>query len=529
MALQWFVFSLIVTVTVVLLAAFLNRFYRKSTREFALIRTGLGGKKVIIDGGCLALPFLHRVEAINMRTDRLEVRRFDDKSLMTADRLRVNVCMEFYLRVTPTGDGIAKAAQALGAKLFRPENLKAMFEGKFIDAMQTAAASYTMDEIHEKRGEYIAAVTALLKNNLTGNGLELESVSLTDFDQTTFSALDENNAFNAVGMRRLAEIISVNKQQRVTIEANSDLVVRHTQLDAMKRKLQIEKDQEEARLIQQLEIATLRASTEARQKEAQIKAQLDEERCRIEKTLQVKTVEIDNEQSLRQREIESLLDVEQRKVDSQVILAEKRLSEIAIQIKTEQAKIEIVRSQETTQTERETAAAERGRNLAIIKAKQNAETLAIQADGETREKLARAGAELDMEKLIAEGVRVRMFAEAEGRLAMAGAENAESDEVRRARLEKHKLDTLPILAERMTKPLEKIDSIRINQISGLGGGGSGAQQPINSVLDGLLNFALQLPAMQKLGESVGVNIDTALEDAKNIGKNLASSKKEQDQ
>ena len=41
--------------------------------------------------------------------------------------------------------------------------------------------------------------------------LELESVSLTALDQTPFEALDENNAFNAVGMRKLAEVIAQSK------------------------------------------------------------------------------------------------------------------------------------------------------------------------------------------------------------------------------------------------------------------------------------------------------------------------------
>ena len=75
---------------------FLNRFYRKSTRDIALVRTGFGGQRIIISGGCLALPFLHKVDEINMRTMRIDVLRTGEKSLITEDRMRVDVGLEFY-------------------------------------------------------------------------------------------------------------------------------------------------------------------------------------------------------------------------------------------------------------------------------------------------------------------------------------------------------------------------------------------------------------------------------------------------
>src|ERR1700691_4977901 len=103
---------------------FLNRFYRKSTRETALVRTGFGGQRILISGGCLALPFLHKIEEINMRTLRVEVRRAGDKSVITEDRMRVDVELEFYVRVIPTPDGIATAAQALGAKSFTGDGIR---------------------------------------------------------------------------------------------------------------------------------------------------------------------------------------------------------------------------------------------------------------------------------------------------------------------------------------------------------------------------------------------------------------------
>ena len=75
------------------------RLYRRSTRDEAYVRTGLGGQKVVLDGGAFVLPIVHDVIPVNMNTLRLEVSRGRDKALITKDRMRVDVIAEFYVRV----------------------------------------------------------------------------------------------------------------------------------------------------------------------------------------------------------------------------------------------------------------------------------------------------------------------------------------------------------------------------------------------------------------------------------------------
>src|SRR4029077_15657919 len=116
--LAWLLAIAIAEVVIAIAVIFLNRFYRKSTREIALVRTGFGGQRILISGGCLALPFLHKVEEINMRTLRIEVRRTAEKSAITEDRLRVDIELEFYVRVMPSADGIATSGQALAPHTF---------------------------------------------------------------------------------------------------------------------------------------------------------------------------------------------------------------------------------------------------------------------------------------------------------------------------------------------------------------------------------------------------------------------------
>ena len=71
----------------------------------------------------------------------------------------------------------------------QPETLKELIEGKFVDALRTVAAEMTMEEMHEKRGEYVKRVRGVVAADLLQNGLELETVSLTQLDQTVDGVL----------------------------------------------------------------------------------------------------------------------------------------------------------------------------------------------------------------------------------------------------------------------------------------------------------------------------------------------------
>ena len=52
MTLLAWLFGLIVLIVAIAVAvAFLNRFYRKTSRDVALIRTGFGGQKIVLSGG----------------------------------------------------------------------------------------------------------------------------------------------------------------------------------------------------------------------------------------------------------------------------------------------------------------------------------------------------------------------------------------------------------------------------------------------------------------------------------------------
>ena len=104
------VILLIIAIVVIVILA---KLYRRATREVSLVKTGIGGKRVVMDGGTIAIPFFHEVSQINMRTLKLAISRSNEAALITRDRLRVDVSAEFYVAVQASEEGVGRAAKGL--------------------------------------------------------------------------------------------------------------------------------------------------------------------------------------------------------------------------------------------------------------------------------------------------------------------------------------------------------------------------------------------------------------------------------
>jgi uncharacterized membrane protein YqiK len=445
----------------------------------------------------------------------VEVRRTADKSLITVDRIRVDVELEFYVRVQPTVEGIATAAQAIGSRAFNPEGIRNLLEGRFVDALQAVAAAETMDSLHERRGEFVRHVAEQLRENLSVNGVLLDSVSLTRLDQASFAALDENNAFNAVGMRKLAEIIASTRKQRTEIEAHADIAVRQTLLEATKRRLLLQQEEELAQSGQRLEIEKIKAASDADAARAREQAMVATENARIERERETSALEIGKQRELRKLEIEAQLNSELRKVDSAIQLAAKHAEEAKAQAGAERLRAEIVMALEHVQTERERAVADRSREMAAKRVQEEGEVASANADTEAGVLIRRAQAEAQATRARAEAERARLLAESEGSTARIKAENSRTEEPHapRARAPPPRRRRRSCADDR---PAEKIESIRIHQVTGLGGapgstgGESASRPPVNQVMDSILGMALQLPALKSIGESIGYDFSGAL-------------------
>ena len=65
----------IAVIGLIVIGLIFAKLYKRATKETAFVRTGLGGEKVIKDGGAIVLPVVHEVIPVNMNTLRIEVEK----------------------------------------------------------------------------------------------------------------------------------------------------------------------------------------------------------------------------------------------------------------------------------------------------------------------------------------------------------------------------------------------------------------------------------------------------------------------
>jgi len=250
---------ILLALAIAIIVYLLHWLYRRSSKEIAFVRTGMGGERVVISGGAFVLPIIHNITSVGMKTLCIEVLRNGNKSFITKNRMRAEMTAEFYVRVAPNIESVSIAAQTLGNRTLEPDHLKELVNGRFVDALGVVAAKMTLDEIQENRSEYVKAVSKHVEEAIKHTGLELETVSLTSLNQAPVSVFDPSNTFDAEGLTQITEITQSRKKKRNDIEKDTQVSIRNKNLQSIKQELEIERDEEFAKFQQKREIEQQRA------------------------------------------------------------------------------------------------------------------------------------------------------------------------------------------------------------------------------------------------------------------------------
>ncbi|MGO4333535.1 flotillin family protein [Labrys sp. KB_33_2] len=522
----------VIVTAIVVIGIIMTTLYTRSTRDKAYVRTGLGGKKVVLDGGSVILPIFHSYSWVSLSTLRLEVKRSEHESLITKDRMRADITAEFYVRVKPDAENIALAAQTLGDRTNDADALKALVEAKFVDGLRSVAATMSLRDLQEQRAEFVKSVQAAVAHDLQSNGLELESVSLTRLDQTDIKHFNPNNTFDAEGLTALTKITEERKRERNQIVRDNEVEIATKDREAALRRLTIEREQRDAELSQERDIANKTAETRAETAKAEQLARLSQETARLDTDRGIaerdaearqarEAARIGAEQGIAEREAVARKITETARIDAAIMVARKMEEEQAARAKADEAKASAITAEEQVTTAREVEIAERAKRIAVIDARKAAEqaataiTVKAEAERQAAENVAaatkiQADAEAQAAKIRATGVIELGEAEARAERAKNEARNALAENIIGFELAKARVAIVPLALEQAMKPIEKISDIRIFSAGGLagalGGAGAGGDQgghPIGDLSSQLLSFTAQKPILDEILAQAG--------------------------
>ena len=533
----------VIVIFIAILWWVLSKLYQRSTTELAFVRTGFMGERVAISGGALVIPVLHEVTRVNMNTMRISLSHHNEDALITQDRLRVNVEADFYVRVKPEHVAVSAAARALGSKTTSSDGMKQLLEARFSDALRTAAAQQSMETLHENRGAFATRVRELASHGIDASGLEIDSVSISKLDQASREFFNPNNAFDAAGLTKLTEEIEERRMRRNEIERDSQVAIQRKNLAAEQQMLELQKEEEFARLMQEREIAVRRAQqqsqitvessdmkrtsqiAEVNASEAVEKARLAsdrtirEEKVRFEQ--QIKEIEIDRTRSIEIAETQRRSALEMAQQASEIDIAEHSKRRNAALAEAEGSRALAVKAEEAVISTREIVRAEREKALSLIVAAREVEAkglaLVHQAQAECDAAVRRAEtvrvlaqADSDAEKLRNDSAGMRFETEAKGRRAINEAENIASPEAMALRAKLAAIDHIEGVVRESAKPLERISEIKIMHVDGLGqsqgvgDAGAGGASISDQVMTSALKYKLQAPLVDALMEAAGM-------------------------
>jgi uncharacterized membrane protein YqiK len=358
--------------------------------------------------------------------------------------------------------------------------------------------------------------------------------STEEIEKARISQQDTIEVERSLREHELTLQVEERRKLRNEIERQTEIEIKQKNLEAEVRSLEIDRENEFARLSQEEEIAKRRAQQKAdvmkeeseRYKEseqAQIKAQEVVKKLKIEQQRSIETSRIENEEKTQTREIEKrkLLQLEDHERD--LAVTEKLVLVLKANEGREHARAQTELALEQVASAREIEIAQRNKTLHLIQAEQSVDGEAIQITT-----LAKAEKQASQEREQAEkyeslATQLRYEVDAAGQLLLNEAENQRSDASRDSDLKMQLAKNLDSIIREAVKPMENIDGIKIYEVNGLPGanggfsggnsggtdsgfsGGNGGGNLADSVVNSALRYRAQVPFVDNLLNEIGMS------------------------
>ncbi|SEL21738.1 SPFH domain / Band 7 family protein [Aquimarina amphilecti] len=184
------------------------KFYKKPKQGQAIVRSGLKGVQIGIHKGVYAIPFFHTLEYVDLTTKQLNIEHKENEGVVCKDFIRVDIKINFWIRISTTPDDILRVSNAFGCKTtFDQMKINDIFRAKFSEAIKTIAFTYEYEVLHDKKAEFKNEILLLIGKEL--NGYILDDCIIEYIKQTPIVFLNPSNIIDSKGIKKINELTEI--------------------------------------------------------------------------------------------------------------------------------------------------------------------------------------------------------------------------------------------------------------------------------------------------------------------------------
>jgi flotillin len=377
--------------------AFFITMYKKVPQGKAMVKTGLGGLKVSFNG-MLVVPVIHKLEIMDISVKKIEIHREGKDGLICKDNMRADIKVAFFIRVNSTIESVEDVAQKIGTeRASEVSTLNTLFEAKFSEALKTVGKKFEFIELYDSRSKFKSQILEEIGKDL--NGYILDDCAIDYLEQTDIQHLKTDNILDSEGIKKITELTAVQNMLSNKIRREEEKTITQQNVEAKEAILELNRQLAEKEARQKREIANIEAREEAEIQKVNEEERLKSENAKIrteeelgianankerqiivavknkERTEAVEHERVDKDRQLEINEKERIVTLAQIEKEKAIEEERKQIQEIISERVAVDKKV--TEEEEKIKDLKALAEAERSKNVALINASEEGESLII--------------------------------------------------------------------------------------------------------------------------------------------------------
>ena len=436
------------------------------------------GFRVVRGGATIVWPVIERLDFLSLEEMNLLI---EVRKAITAEGVPLNVDAVANVRIGSDDSSIMAAAErflTFDLSAMRDIVLKTL-EGQ----LRAVLAGLSIEKANDSREEFQQLVTSAAASDLAKMGIQIDNVVIQ-------AIWDDVGYLEALGKKRTAEVkrdaeVGAADARREEIErvAAADLAGARARTQADKDIAAAEKERDVGKAQYLSEVQAAQATAAQAGPLAQAQAQR-----------QVRIAEVQVEQA----ETEARIGVEEKRIEQS-----RKAAEADVVVPANARKDATIAEAEGRRAAMVAEGAGEGDKRKALAAARQSE-LEAEAKGRRANLLAEAEGEQAKLLAIAEGERARLLAEAEGKEKLAEALNAMNEAAQLLQILPTIMQTMPDIADRITRHLSEIDKVSILDF---GGGNGNGHSSINNLVGSATAAVKQ--TFEVVKETTGIDVEGA--------------------